>query len=332
MTKKYNVYGLGNALVDMEFEVTDELLKELTIDKGVMTLVDQEQQKSILTKLPEPCKRSSGGSAANSVVALSQLGGKGFYSCKVANDSTGAFYLEDLINCGLDTNLTQDNRPEGVSGKCLVLVTPDAERTMNTFLGITSDLTWAEINEEALKNSDYLYAEGYLVTSDVARESVIKAKQVAEQAGVKTALSLSDPNMVEFFRTGLLEMIGSGVDLLFANETEATKMAQSDTVDDAIEYLKTIAKTFAVTRGKQGSIIFDGENLIEIESFPVTPIDTVGAGDMYAGCLLYGITNGLEWAKAGKLASLASSKLVTSFGARLSTSDLQSIYQKVINQ
>lgn len=330
MAKKYSVYGLGNALVDMEFEVTSELLKELKIDKGVMTLVDEQQQQEILTKLPEPCKRSSGGSAANSMVAISQLGGEGFYSCKVANDSTGAFYLEDLINCGLDTNLTPENRPEGVSGKCLVLVTPDADRTMNTFLGITSDLSWAEVNEEALKDSQYVYAEGYLVTSDIAKASVIKAKQIAEQAGVKTALSLSDPNMVDFFRAGLLEMIGSGVDLIFANESEATKMAESENIDDAVKYLKTIAKTFAITRGKEGSIVFDGQNLIEVEAFPVNPVDTVGAGDMYAGCLLYGITNGLEWAKAGKLASLASSKLVTSFGARLSTEELQSIYHEVI--
>ncbi len=330
MVKKYDIYGIGNALVDMEFEVTNELLAELKIDKGVMTLMDEEQQKNIIAQLPEPCKSNSGGSAANSLVAISQLGGKGFYSCKVANDETGAFYLQDLIDCGLDTNLSLDNRPEGISGKCLVLVTPDADRTMNTFLGITGNLSWTEIDKTALKDSKYLYIEGYLVSSPTAKATAIKAKQIAQQAGIKTSLSLSDANMVDFFRDGLLEIIGDGVDLLFTNETEALKMANTDKIEEAITYLKTIAKTFAITLGKKGSIIFDGQQLIEIEPFPVTAVDTVGAGDMYAGCLLYAITNGLNWANAGKLASVASAKLVTSFGARLSTSELKSILADVI--
>lgn len=331
MSKKYDVYGIGNALVDMEFAVTNELLTDLQIDKGVMTLMDEEQQCKIIAQLPEPCKRNSGGSAANSLVAVSQLGGKGFYSCKVANDEGGAFYLQDLLDCGLDTNLSLGNRPEGVSGKCLVLVTPDAERTMNTFLGITGELTWAEINETALKDSDYLYIEGYSVSSPSAKATVIKAKQIAQQTGVKTSLSLSDPNMVDFFREGLLEIIGDGVDLLFTNETEALKIANTNKIEVAIAYLKTIAQNFALTRGKKGSIIFAGEQLIEIEPFPVTAVDSVGAGDMYAGCLLYGITNGLSWAKAGKLASRAAAKLVSSFGARLSTDELKSIFREIIN-
>lgn len=331
MPKKYDIYGIGNALVDMEFAVTNELLTQLKIDKGVMTLMDEEQQKKIMAQLPEPCKRSSGGSAANSLVTISQLGGKGFYSCKVANDEAGAFYLQDLIDCGLDTNLSLENRPEGISGKCLVLVTPDAERTMNTFLGITGNLTWEEVNETALKDSEYLYIEGYSVSSPSAKATATKAKQIAERAGVKTSLSLSDPNMVDFFREGLLEIIGDGVDLLFTNETEALKMANTNKIESAVNYLKTIAQNFAITRGKEGSIIFDGKQLIEIEPFPVTAVDTVGAGDMYAGCVLYGITKGLSWANAGKLASMASAKLVTSFGARLSTTELKSIFTDIIN-
>ncbi|GAB4322089.1 MAG: adenosine kinase [Geminocystis sp.] len=331
MTKKYDVYGMGNALMDMEFSVTPELLAQLNIDKGVMTLMDETQQKEVLTHLPNPCKQSSGGSAANTLVAISQLGGKGFYSCKVAADEVGKAYLEDLVNCGLDTNLALDNRPEGITGKCLVLVTPDADRTMNTFLGITSDLGLTEIDNEALKDSQYLYIEGYLVSSPVAKATAIHGKKVAESAGVKTSFSLSDANMVDFFRDGILEIIGDGVDLLFSNEIEALKMANTDKLEDAIAFLQTLAKTFTITRGKEGSLIFDGEKIIEIEPYPVNAVDTVGAGDMYAGCLLYGITNGLGWEKAGKLASLASSKLVTSFGARLDTSVLQSLLEQIKN-
>lgn len=329
MTKKYDVYGIGNALMDMEFSVTPELLIQLKINKGVMTLMDEKQQQEVLTHLPQPCKQSSGGSAANTMVAISQLGGKGFYSCKVANDEVGKAYLQDLLSCGLDTNLSFNNRPNGITGKCLVLVTPDADRTMNTFLGITSDLSQGEINDEALKNSQYLYIEGYLVSSPVAKATAIYGKKVAQEAGVKTSFSLSDANMVDFFRDGILEIIGDGVDLLFSNEIEALKMAQTDKIEDAIAFFQTLAKTFAITRGKEGSLIFDGDRIMEIEAFPVNAVDTVGAGDMYAGCLLYGITNGLGWEKAGKLASLASSKIVTSFGARLETDVLQSLLQTI---
>lgn len=329
MTKKYHVYGMGNALVDMEFKVTPELLTQLAIDKGVMTLMDENQQIEVVKHLPNPCKKSSGGSAANTLVSISQLGGKGFYSCKVADDEAGLFYLQDLLNCGLHTNLTVENRPRGITGKCLVLVTPDADRTMNTFLGITGDLTIQELDETALKDSEYLYIEGYLVSSPTAKETAIVAKNIAEKANIKTSFSLSDPNMVDFFKDGILEIIGNGIDLLFANETEALKMSNTDDLATAVNYFKTLANTFAITRGIKGSIIFDGENLLEIPAFPVTAIDTVGAGDMYAGCLLYGITNGLCWNDAGKLASLASAELVTSFGARLETNKIQQLLHQI---
>ena len=182
MSKKYNVYGIGNALVDMEFAVTPEQLTALNIDKGVMTLMDAQQQSQVITSLPPACKQSCGGSAANTLVAISQLGGKGFYSCKVANDETGTFYLQDLVDCGLDTNLRVDSRPAGITGKCLVLVTPDADRTMSTFLGITSELTSAELNHAALTQSEYLYIEGYLVSSPTAKETAIHAKKTAQEA------------------------------------------------------------------------------------------------------------------------------------------------------
>lgn len=325
MSKKYNVYGLGNALVDMEFEVTTELLKKLNIDKGVMTLMDEQQQNEIIQHLPEPCKRSCGGSAANTMVALSQLGGKGFYSCKVANDETGTFYLEDLINCGLDTNLQVNNRPSGITGKCLVLVTDDADRTLNTFLGITGNIEESELNIEALQNSEYLYIEGYLVSSPTAKSTAIKAKQIAEKAGVKTAFSLSDANMVNFFKDGLLEIIGNGLDFVFANEIEALKISNTEDINMAIDYLKTISKVFAITRGAKGSLIFDGQEIIEIEPTKVKAVDTVGAGDMYAGAFLYGLTNNMSFVNAGKLASATSAKLVTSFGPRLTTEELKFI-------
>jgi sugar/nucleoside kinase (ribokinase family) len=327
---RYDVYGLGNALLDVECEVEPEFLLELGIDKGVMTLLDESSQNKILEQLGNSTsKRTCGGSGANTIVALSQFGGKAFYSCKVAKDEPGQYYLDDLLACGVDTNLQVHPPEPGITGKCLVFVTPDADRTMNTFLGISSSLSDRELVPEAIAAATYTYIEGYLVTGETSKQSAIKAREIAAGAGQKVALTLSDQNMAKFFKAGLLEMLGTGVDLLFANESEAYEMADTQDLNTAIAYLKTISKTFALTLGANGSLIFDGESLLEIAPVPVRAIDTVGAGDMYAGGVLYGITNGLDWATAGRLGSMASSKLVTIPGARMTTTDLQSLLRQI---
>ena len=323
---KYDVYALGNALLDIEFEVSPEVLQNLGIEKGVMTLLDQDSQDKIVSNLANyDQKRSCGGSAANTLIAVSQFGGQAFYSCKVADDEPGNFYTQDLIDCGVTTNLESQVAKSGVTGKCLVFVTPDADRTMNTFLGISGEFSDAELVPEAIEQAEYTYIEGYLVSGESSKEAAIKARETAQAAGNKVAFSLADLNMVKFFKSGLLEIIGSGVDFLFANESEALLMAETEDFDEAIEYLKTLAKRFAVTRGASGSVVFDGEQLIKIEPFPVKAIDTVGAGDMYAGAFLYGLTNGMSYAEAGGLASLASSKIVTTLGARMKTPEVQNL-------
>ncbi|MEC4805092.1 MAG: adenosine kinase [Jaaginema sp. PMC 1079.18] len=324
--KKYNVYGVGHALADLEYEVAPEQLQAFNIDKGVMTLVDEDRQQEIMGHLQAlSCKKSSGGSAANTMVALCQLGGTGFFSCKVADDEIGEFYRDDLLNCGLETNLTQQLATAGITGKCLVLVTPDTDRTMNTFLGISSTFSEAELVPEALAASEYLYMEGYLVSAPNTKAATIKAREVAQKAGVKTALSLSDPNMVQFFKEGLLEIIGSGLDFIFANEVEALKMADTDNLSDAIAHLQTLATGFAITRGPNGSMIFDGTDLLEIAPHPVKAVDTVGAGDMYAGAFLYGLTHNMSYTEAANLASVAAAKVVTQFGPRLAISQTQAL-------
>jgi sugar/nucleoside kinase (ribokinase family) len=324
----YDVYGLGNALLDIECEVEPEVLEALNIDKGVMTLLDEDSQNKIIQHLGNcSTKRACGGSGANTIVAVSQFGGKAFYSCKVAKDEPGAYYLNDLTQCGVDTNLQATE--SGITGKCLVFVTPDADRTMNTFLGISSSFSTAELVPDTIANSTYTYIEGYLVTGESTKQAAIKAREIATAAGQKVALTLSDQNMAKFFKPGLLDMIGTGVDLLFANESEALELAGTQDLAEAIAYCKTIAKTFAITLGAKGSTIFDGKKLIDIEPFPVKAIDTVGAGDMYAGGVLYGITNGLDWANAGRLGSLASAQVVTTLGARMATADVRSLLDKL---
>ena len=326
---KYDVYALGNALLDVEFSVKPEVLANLGIEKGVMTLLDRDSQDKIVNDLANyDTKRSCGGSAANTLIAIAQFGGKAFYSCKVANDEPGKFYTQDLIDCGVSTNLENQSPKEGVTGKCLVFVTPDADRTMNTFLGISAEFSNEELVPEAIENSEYTYIEGYLVSGEGSKQAAIKAREIARSAGKKVAFTLADFNMVKFFKEGLLEIIGSGVDFLFANESEALLMADTEDFDKAVEHLKTLAKGFAITRGASGSVVFDGEQLIEIEPFPVEAIDTVGAGDMYAGAFLYGITNGMSYAEAGRLASLASSKIVTTLGARMKTEAVRELLNR----
>ncbi|AGA91337.1 sugar kinase, ribokinase [Thioflavicoccus mobilis 8321] len=328
--RKYQVYAVGNALVDMEYEVAPEDLERLQIDKGVMTLVDEAQQLDIMAHLAERHhKRGSGGSAANTVIAVSQFGGNGFYSCKVANDDLGHFYMDDLVAGGIDTN-SHSERRDGHTGRCVVLVTPDSDRTMCTFLGISSALSEQELVTEALRDSDYFYTEGYLVTSDSARQASIEAKRVADEAGVKTAISLSDPNMVNYFKDGLLEMIGGGVDLLFANEAEAMGIAGSDDLGTTIEELKALAREFVITRGPKGALVYDGQDLIEIPAVPVQAVDTLGAGDMFAGAFLYGLTQGWGHRRAGELACAASAKLVTSLGPRITAEESQAILRRFI--
>ena len=315
----YHIYGIGNALVDKEFEVGDDFFATAGIQKGVMTLIDANQQAQLLQLLQARYglkKRACGGSAANTIIGASYFGAKTFYTCNVANDEAGDFYVADLKAAGVDTNM-DGGRDNGVTGKCLVMVTPDAERTMNTYLGITSDLHEKHINEAALASADYVYIEGYLVTSDTSRAAAIRVRELARKNGVKIAMTFSDPAMVQFFKDGLLEMLGDGVDLLFCNEQEAMLLAGSDNLDDAIVTLKKYARTFAVTLGAKGALAFDGQQLHTIAPHPVKAIDSNGAGDMFAGAFLYAITHGHDFAAAGRLASAASAQVVSQFGPRL---------------
>lgn len=330
MSIKYDVYAIGNALVDMEYEVLDQFFADNNIDKGLMTLVDEERQNVLLKSLDrEPLKQQCGGSAGNTIIAVAQFGGKGFYSCKVANDSTGDFYFHDLKENGVDSNLQSQTRENGTTGKCLILITKDAERTMNTFLGITATIGKEQVSEEAIKNSKYMYMEGYLAPSPSGRDAAVLAKKIADENNIKTAITFSDVNMVKYFRDGLQEMMGKGVDLLFSNEAEALAWANTTNLMVAREELKKVAKTFVITRGENGAMIFDGDTFIDIEPFKVKAIDSNGAGDMYAGSFMYAITHNHTYASAGKLASLAASKVVSQFGPRLKWHEAQDIKNQV---
>lgn len=329
----YHVYGMGNALVDLEFDVNDQFFAEMEIEKGLMTLVDENRQQTLMSRLGESThKKACGGSAANTLIALAQLGGKAFYSCKVANDELGDFYTQDLTSNGVRNSL-EEGREDGVTGKCMVMITPDAERTMNTFLGITETYSPDQLRLEELKKSQYLYVEGYLVTSASARQAVSLAMETARSHGVKIALTSSDPSMAKYFGDGLKEMIGEqGVDLLFCNTEEAQILSGEEDPYQAIRALSKFSRQVAMTRSEEGALLFDGERIIEVATQQVRPIDTNGAGDLFAGAFLYALTQGHPFSVAGQLACACSSQLVTQFGPRLLKEQAELIREKILNQ
>jgi sugar/nucleoside kinase (ribokinase family) len=322
--KKYQIYGVGAALVDTEVLVTDDFLRVNNLDKGVMTLVDEDRQFYLIDTLNSyQVKRSCGGSACNTIVAASCLGSKTFYSGKVANDDDGKFFVEDLQATGVDFHDTEASA--GVTGKCLVMVTDDAERTMNTFLGASLDLTSNEIDELALIESEWLYLEGYLVTDDARTDVAVKAMECAKASQVKTSLSLSDPFVVKVFADNLLKVIGDGVDLLFCNSDEAKSFTNTHSTEAAAEQLKKYAKTFVITCGAGGSLSYDGTDLVQTPGVTANVVDTNGAGDMFAGAFLYAINTGYSYALAAKIANEAAARVVSQFGPRIDSLDYKQI-------
>lgn len=328
----YDVYCVGNAIVDIVTEVEYDFFTKNEVEKGVMTLVDENRQKHLMQAIDmKKSKLTGGGSAGNTVTALSQLGGKGYFACLVADDELGRFYLEDLKSNNVDTNLTQGKLAAGHSGRCLVMTSPDAQRTLNTFLGINSFFSADHINEEAIKKSSYVYLEGYLVASPKGLEAMKATKKLAEKNKVNVALTFSDPSMVKYFSQQMNEIVGASVDLLFCNDEEAMIFTGTNDVKSAREELKKVARKFVMTLGSNGALIYDGDTFIQIEPYKVTAVDTNGAGDMFAGAFLYGITHQHSMADAGKLASMAASKVVAQWGPRLDTTTLKKILSQLAN-
>lgn len=318
---KYDVYGVGNALVDTEYEVHEQFLEDAKLPKGMMTLIDAEEREKLLHLLEEEhehevIKLAGGGSAANTIVAIAQFGGKAFYSCKVANDDRGDFFMHDLTKAGVETNLV-DGREPGVTGECISMVTADAERTMSTHLGITQDLSPNELVPDAIKNSRYLYIEGYLVSSPSAYKAALEAQRIAKESGVTVSLTLSDPAMVSNFKDAFDELVSNGVDLLFCNEDEAKLWTGQDDRDGAVAAMREACPQFVITCGKEGALVCDGNDITMVAGVPAKAVDTTGAGDMFAGAFLYAICNGHSFTEAAALANRSSALLVTNFGARL---------------
>ena len=317
--KHYAAYAVGAALVDTEIQVTDAELSAMGVKKGMMTLVDQDRQRELLAQLSDhltSASHASGGSVCNSMIATAMMGAPTYMSCKVAQDADGDIYLADLEHSGVAHGLT-DRSSDGVTGKCIVLITPDAERSMNTHLGISETLSTAEVDEAAIKDSAWVYLEGYLATSPTGHAAALKTKALAEQYGVHTAISFSDPGMVKFFRDNMAAMVEGGVELVFCNESEALEWGECDQLDDAVVTIKRVAKRFVITLGADGALCWDGETLHRVAGHPVDALNTNGAGDMFAGAFLYALSRGETDLRATEFATLAAGEVVRSFGPRL---------------
>lgn len=319
MKRTYDIYGIGAALLDTEITLNDADLAAMKVDKGVMTLVDEARQQELIDYLQGhlvASHKASGGSAANTVIAASYFGCRNFFSCKVADDEHGRHYLSDIAAAGVTTPAAS-KVSDGITGKCLVMITPDAERTMNTFLGISATLSVEQLNEAAIADSEYVYIEGYLVTSETGKAAALRLHSLARQHHTKIALSLSDPAMATYFRDGLREMVGTGVDLIFCNQEEALAFTESSDLAAACQALRRYTKQFVITCGARATIVFDGTTQHEVPAFPVTPLDTNGAGDMFAGAFMYAIAQNHDFVRAATFANRAAAQVVSQYGPRL---------------
>ncbi len=322
----YDLYAIGNALVDSEYEVSDAQLQTLGVEKRHMTLIDAERRAHLLAGVHGlHSRRTGGGSAGNTTVALAQLGGKAFYSCRVADDELGAFYHQDLLANGVATNLSHISFPEGQTGICMVMVTPDAERSMSTFLGATADIDHTALQAKDSAKSKVYYMEGYLSASPTGLDAALKGRAMAKEAGVKLATTLSDMSMINFCRPGLEAMVGDDLDYLFCNEEEAQVWSGSTDFDTIVSAMGKLAKVVCLTRGAKGCLVLEDGLQTAVPAAQVTAIDTNGAGDMFAGAFLFAVTHGHSHADAARLANASAGTVVSQYGNRLTPEQLQEI-------
>lgn len=313
--RNFDVLGMGHALVDLELEVDQAFLKNQDVEKGQRRLVTSKEKAGLHEALERrPIHRCSGGSVANTVVGVAGLGGRGGFCGKVGLDGDGAFFREDLGR--VDVPLLCD-AGAGQTGTCTVMITGDAQRTMMTHLGIAAELGSEDVDPDAIAQAKYLLVEGYLLPHERSLEASRRAISVARENGVKVALSVSDPFVVENCRELLWELIEGPVDLLLLNDLEGRALTG---LDDPLECAREIHRhsaDVALTVGPEGSVLLNQGEASVIQVVPVEAVDTTGAGDMYAAGLLYGLTRGWSWPKAGRLGAHVAAKLISAMGSRL---------------
>jgi sugar/nucleoside kinase (ribokinase family) len=312
------VTALGNAIVDVIGTVSDAFLVDNGLTKGTMALIDEPRAADLYARMGK-CVEMSGGSAANTIVGIASLGGRGAYVGKVRDDSLGEAFRAGMQTAGVRYE-TAPSRSGASTARCLIAVTPDAQRTMNTFLGASRELGPDAIDEALIRASKVTYMEGYLWDPPAAKEAFLKAARIAKQAGRKASLTLSDPFCVERHRAELLNLVDAHIDILFANETEIKALYQVETFEEALRAVRGRCEIAVLTRSEQGSVVVTKEEVITVPVDPVAAVvDTTGAGDLYAAGFLYGYTQGAPLARCGRLGALCAAEVISHVGARPQT-------------
>ena len=313
----YDVLGIGNAIVDVFASAEDDFLVREGLAKGSMTLIDEERAEALYGKMG-PAVEASGGSAANTLAGLASLGGRAAFIGKVKADQLGEVFRHDITSIGV--HFPTPGAADGVStARCFILVTPDGERTMSTYLGACQGLSPDDVDEDAVKASAVTYLEGYLWDPPAAKEAFRKAADIAHGAGRQVALSLSDSFCVDRYRAEFLDLVRSGVvDILFGNEGELKSLYETSDIEAALAAVAGDAKLAAVTLGARGSAILRGSERVEIPAAPIEGrlTDMTGAGDLFAAGFLYGHTRGLALGRSAEIGALAAAEVISHFGAR----------------
>lgn len=316
MTKDIQLCAIGNGIVDLQFYISEDEIKQLNAKKSEMKLIS-DGESFALSEYTKSHKyhKVSGGSAANTIIAFSKMGGKGAFITVLGNDDFGKFYTEEFKELGivLETEFL-DTDPTGL---CFIFITPDSERTMLTHLGATSKIATKHINPEIIARSEWIYLEGYLFSQENSTGALFKSIELSKKNNTKISLTFSDVFITENFSENITKILPD-CDLIFCNENEAKSYTKEDSIDKAIDKLFNTVKNAVITKGSKGSIIKWGGDIYEIPSYPASPIDATGAGDMFAGAFLYGIITLSNPMLAGHLASLSAAKVVSQMGARMS--------------
>jgi len=317
---RYDVVGIGNAIVDVLSHENDDFLIRHGMNKGTMALIDADTADRLYADMGAGLE-CSGGSAANTIAGLASLGGRGAFIGKVRDDVLGGVFHHDIKAVGVHFQTTPASRGASTA-RCLIHVTADAERTMNTYLGACVELGPLDVDEDVVRAAQVTYLEGYLWDKEDAKAAFVKAAEVAHAAGRDVALSLSDPFCVDRHRESFLGLVASHVDILFANEDEICALYQVGNFDTALQQVRGHCKVAALTRGAKGSVVISGDEIHIVDCDPVDHVvDTTGAGDAYAAGFLFGYTNGFadDLAHCARMGGVCAAEIISHFGARPET-------------
>ena len=324
--QQFDLLGIGNSVADVLYEVDEEFIKKNNLKKGVMTLIDENKAEEFYSSLNKGVE-VAGGSVANTTVGFASLSGKPAFIGKIKDDNLGKSFSKSLINAGVFYRTVPLKNGPGTA-RCFIFVTPDAQRTMNTYIGACSLLSPKDIEDKLIKNSKITFLEGYVWEEDLAKESLVKAAEIARNAGNKVALTLSDPFCVKKHRLEFKELIKKNIDILFANEFEAKELCQTKDLEESAKEISSMVEIVAITRSENGAKIYNSNETVEIKAKVFNVVkDTTGAGDLFAAGFLYGLTNKFSILKSGKIASITAGEIISHFGARPET-NLADLIQK----